>query len=142
MKKILFLALIMSTVLFNSCSVDDDVSQVQFSFEFIPVDNVEMPMTFNLGDTHTISVTYKRPSTCHTFSNFQYEQHAGNMRTVAVVNFVTFGNDCQSLEEEFITETFSFSALDSEPYTFRFWQGKDTEGEDLYLVYEVPVNNN
>lgn len=132
----------MSSLVFNSCSVDDNVSDIQFQFEFIPVDSVEMPMTFNFGGTHTINVTYKRPSTCHTFSNFEYEQHAGNMRSVAVVNFVTLENDCAPLEEEFITKTFSFNALDTAPYTFRFWQGRDDEGEDMYLVYEVPVNSN
>ncbi|PTX60371.1 hypothetical protein C8N46_10615 [Kordia periserrulae] len=142
MKKILFLALIMSLMVFNSCSVEDNVSDIQFQFEFIPIDSVEIPTTFNYGDTHTISVTYKRPSTCHTFSNFEYEQSTGNLRTVAVVNFVTFGNGCEPLEEEFETKTFSFNALSIEPYTFRFWQGKDDDGQDTYLIYEVPVNNN
>lgn len=141
MKKILFLALAISFTLFNSCAVDDSVANVQFQFEFIPIEEVQLPLAFNFGDTHTISVTYKRPSTCHTFSNFEYIQQTGNVRTVAIVNFVTDGDDCEPLEDEFKTETFSFSALDSEPYTFKFWQGKDDEGEDTYLVFEVPVNN-
>jgi len=142
MKKILFLALIMSSMIFNSCVVDDNASDVQFSFELVPVDSVEMPLAFSLGSTYTISVIYKRPSTCHAFSNFEYVQQTGNVRTVAVVNFVTIGTDCETLEEEFKTETFGFNALSSEPYTFKFWQGRDDEGEDIYLVYEVPVNNN
>ncbi len=141
MKKILYLVLILSSVVFNSCSVDDVASDIQFQFEFIPVESVEMPTIFNFGSTHTISVTYRRPTTCHTFSNFDYQQSSGNLRTVAVVNFVTLGNNCEPLEEEFKTETFSFSALEPEPYTFRFWQGKDNEGQDVYLTYEVPVNN-
>ena len=139
MKKILFLALVAGLTVFNSCSVDDNTAD--FQFEFIPIETVEMPEEFNFGDTHTISVTYKRPSTCHSFSNFQYIQETGNVRTVAVVNFVTSGNNCEALEEDFQTETFSFSVLDAEPYTFRFWQGKDDSGQDIYLIYEVPVNN-
>ncbi len=129
-------------MVFNSCAVDDGLSDVQFQFELIPIDSVEIPLAFNLGSTHTISVTYKRPSTCHSFSNFEYVQQSGNVRTVAVVNFVTIGTNCETLEEEFKTETFSFNALAVEPYTFKFWQGRDDEGEDMYLVYEVPVNNN
>lgn len=139
MKKILFLALVVSLTLFNSCAVDDNTTD--FQFEFIPIDSVEMPEEFNFGDTYFISVTYKRPTNCHTFSNFQYIQGTGNTRTVAVVNFVTLGNGCEALENVFETETFSFSVLDSAPYTFRFWQGKDDNGEDVYLIYEVPVNN-
>lgn len=141
MKKILFLALILSSVVFNSCSVDDVPSDIQFQFEFIPIETVEMPSTFNFGGTHTISVTYKRLSSCHTFSNFQYDQQPGNMRTVSVVNFVTTGNNCQPLDDEFEAQTFSFSALDPDPYIFRFWQGLDDNGEDVYLIYEVPVSN-
>jgi len=139
MKKILFLALVMSLTLFNSCATDDSNSDILFQFEFLPVDSVEIPIAFNVGNTHTISVTYKRPSTCHTFSNFEYVQQTGNVRTVAIVNFVTIGDGCEPLEEEFKTETFSFNALDSEPYTFKFWQGKDEAGEDQYIVVEVPT---
>jgi hypothetical protein len=140
MKKILFLALLVSLTLLNSCSIDDE-NIANFQFDFIPIEDVEMPQEFNFGETHVISVTYKRPTTCHSFSNFQYIQGEGNLRTIAVINLVTSDNNCETLEEDFQTETFSFSVLNLDPYTFRFWQGKDDNDQDIYLIYEVPVNN-
>ncbi|WP_420571349.1 hypothetical protein [Kordia sp.] len=138
MKRILFLALVVSLTFLKSCSVDDNPAE--FQFEFLPIETVEIPAEFNLGNTYTISVTYKRPTTCHSFSNFQYIQEPENVRNISVVNFVTVRGNCETLEEDFLTETFDFSVLDSNPYTFKFWQGKDDNGQDMYLIYEVPVN--
>ena len=139
MKKIVFLVLLASLTLFNSCSVDD--SAADFQIEFIPIETVEIPAEFNFGETHTITVTYKRPTTCHSFSSFQYVPEDNNVRNVAVINFVTFGSDCETLEDDFKSESFSLSVLDTNPYTFKFWQGKDDNGQDMYLIYEVPVTN-
>lgn len=141
MRKILFLALIACFTVFTSCSVDDGTVNVQF--ELVPIENVVIPTEFNLGETYTISVTYKRPTDCHTFSNFEYiagADNSTNIRTVAVVNLFTPG-DCTTLEDNFQTQTFNFNVLDTNPYTFKFWLGKDESNEDMYLVYEIPVNN-
>lgn len=139
MKKILFLALLVSLTILNSCSVDDNIAD--FQFEFIPVEGVEIPEEFNFGETYIINVMYKRPTTCHSFNNFQYIQGEDNLRTIAVINFVTSGNNCEALDNDVQTETFNFNVLDTEPYRFRFWQGRDDNGQDVYLVYDVPVIN-
>jgi len=139
MRKILFLALITCFTVFTSCSVDDGTVAVQF--EAIPIENVLIPTEFNLGDTHTITVTYKRPTDCHTFSNFEYIAESSNVRIVTVVNLFTTGGDCTALTDNFQSQTFNFNVLDTNPYTFKFWQGKDSNGDDMYLEYEIPVNN-
>jgi hypothetical protein len=48
-----------------------------------------------------------------------------------VVNCV----DLQSIEEK----TFTVKATQLENYIFKFWQGVDDSGEDIYLTVEVPV---
>ncbi|WP_046758550.1 hypothetical protein [Kordia jejudonensis] len=141
MRKILFLALLTCFTVFTSCSVSDDAVNVQF--ELVPVQNVLIPTEFTLGETYTISVTYERPTDCHAFSNFEYitdTTSATNIRTVAVVNLFTPG-DCTALTGSFQTQTFVLNVLDTNPYRFRFWQGKNEDNEDMYLVYEIPVNN-
>ena len=139
MKKIVFLILLVGLALFNSCAVDDSVAE--FQIEFVPIETVEIPAEFDFGETYTITVTYKRPTTCHSFSSFNYVPEQGNVRNVAVVNFVTFGNDCETLEDDVQSESFSFSVLDTNTYTFKFWQGKDDNGQDMYLIFEVPVTD-
>jgi hypothetical protein len=138
MKKILSLVLVACFTTFSSCSIDNN--SVAVEFEFIPIESVIIPAEFNFEETYTITVIYKRPTDCHSFNNLQYITELSNVRTIAVVNLYTPG-DCTILDNNLQTETFTFNALDTEPYTFRFWQGKDDNGEDMYLVYEIPVVN-
>ena len=68
MKK--FFVLCLTTLLFASCSINDDGPN--FSFEILPVESVVIPDAFTLGETYPITVSYFRPSTCHTFKEFYY----------------------------------------------------------------------
>lgn len=140
MRKIIFLALFACLTLVTSCSVDDGTVPVEF--ELVPVEAVIIPAEFTLGETYTISVTYRRPTDCHAFNSFEYvagSTTTTNIRTVAVVNLFTPG-DCNTLVDNFQTQTFNFNVLDTNPYIFKFWQGKDDNNEDMYLEYEIPVN--
>ena len=58
----------LTLMLFASCSVDDD--STSFSFEVLPVESVDIPDEFELGETYPITVSYLRPSTCHGFKEF------------------------------------------------------------------------
>lgn len=132
MKKLI--ALCLTLVLFASCSTDD----LNFGFEILPVESVDIPNEFELGETYPITVSYLRPSTCHTFREFYYLKE-NNERTVAPINYVFENNDCDDLEDVLIEETFDFIVTSNGSYIFKFWQGEDTNGEDQYLTIEVPV---
>lgn len=136
MKKFFVLCII--TLLFASCSIDDDGPN--FSFEILPVESVVIPDTFTLGETYPITVSYFRPSTCHTFKEFYYLKE-NNERTVAPINYVFERNDCETLQDELVNETFNFIVTSNGSYIFKFWQGKDNEGNGQYLTIEVPVVN-
>jgi hypothetical protein len=133
MKKIFFLLLIAISV--TSCSVDDDVND--FYYEILPVESVEIPEEFVLGQTYEITVTYLRPTTCHVFNNFYYDSEL-NQRTV-VVTSVYQNNDCLVLIDEEVEATFNFMVNSNGTYVFKFWQGEDENGNDLYYIVEVPV---
>ena len=134
MKKIFFLLLIAISV--TSCSVDDDVND--FYYEILPVESVEIPEEFVLGQTYEITVTYLRPTTCHVFNNFYYDSEL-NQRTVAVVTSVYQNKDCLVLIDEEVEATFNFMVNSNGTYVFKFWQGEDENGNDLYYIVEVPV---
>lgn len=133
MKKIFFLLLI--AISFSSCSVDDGND---FYYEILPVESVDMPEEFVLGETYEITVTYLRPTTCHVFNNFYYESEL-NQRTVAIVTTVYQNNDCLPLIDEQVEATFNFMVNSNGTYVFKFWQGEDENGNDLYYIVEVPV---
>ncbi|MDO5971972.1 hypothetical protein Q4Q35_19395 [Flavivirga aquimarina] len=134
MKK--FFVFCFAALLFASCSLDDDGAN--YSFEILPVDSVDIPDEFTLGETYPITVSYLRPSTCHAFKEFYYLKE-NNERTVAPINYVFESNDCNTLDDELVEETFNFIVTSNGSYIFKFWQGEDTDGEDQYLTIEVPV---
>jgi hypothetical protein len=140
MKKLLFIGLF--AMVFSSCSLDDSVGQ-DFHFEIIPIAEVVLPESFTPGETYTIEYSYYRPSTCHAFNDLYYLVE-GDFRTVAVINTVFEESDgliCEPLEEELEWKTFTFQCQKNfGVYIFQFWQGQNEDGEDTYLVMEVPVN--
>ncbi|MCF7566820.1 hypothetical protein L3X37_00370 [Sabulilitoribacter arenilitoris] len=136
MKKLVTLSL--ALFLFASCSIDDDSSN--YSFEILPIESVEIPDEFTLGETYPITVSYFKPSTCHSFKEFYYLKE-NNERTVAAINYVFDDRDCQTLTDELVDATFNFVVTSNGSYIFKFWQGEDANGEDQYLIKEVSVTN-
>ncbi len=136
MKK--FFVFCFTALLFVSCTIDDDGQN--FSFEILPVESVDIPNEFTMGETYPITVSYLRPSTCHTFKEFYYLKE-NNERTVAPINYVFERNNCEDLQDELVEATFNFIVTSNGSYIFKFWQGEDTDGEDQFLEIEVPVVN-
>ncbi|MEY8849405.1 hypothetical protein AB9K26_11345 [Psychroserpens sp. XS_ASV72] len=135
MKKLLFLAFLVCTVL--SCSVEDD-NTPNFYNEILPVESVNMPSEFQLGSSHEITMTYLRPTGCHVFSDFYYVSEL-NQRTVAIITSVFTDIDCETFENEEVQVTLNFQVNNNGTYIFRFWQGEDANGNDIYYIVEVPV---
>ena len=140
MKKLLYIALF--SVLLASCSLDDDSNSQDYYFEILPIEEVIMPDSFIAGNFYTIEYSYKRPTTCYFFNELYYLPE-GDFRTVAVINTVfEETNDlvCETLEDDIQWQTFTFECTKNfGTYVFQFWQGQDENGEDTYLVIEVPV---
>lgn len=134
MKRLLFLCIILITVW--SCSIDNDGTE--YSFEFIPIEGVTIPEEFKLDSVYQIDVTYYRPTSCHGFHDFYYVAE-GFERSVAVINIVYDNSSCEPLNDQLIEKSFNFHAIYDQTYVFKFWQGEDETGEDVYLTYEVPV---
>ena len=129
-------------MVFSSCSEDDPFSGQGFHFEILPINEVLMPESFTHGEFYQIDYSYYRPSTCYAFNELYYLVE-GDYRTVAVINTVLEEtNDiiCEPLEDELEWRTLFFECKKNfGSYIFKFWQGQDDNGEDVYLIMEVPV---
>jgi hypothetical protein len=136
MKKLISLFALL--FLLNSCSVDS--GGPNYHLELMPIESVEIPTEFELGQTYPITVHYTKPSTCHFFNNLYYEKDL-NVRTIAVECAVEESNGCQDLTgDAAIGEyTFNFYVTSNGSYIFKFYQGKDENGNNIFLEYEVPV---
>ncbi len=137
LKKSLSIFLCFSVLVLSSCKLEDD----RLNFRFIPLQIVsaEVPDSFDLNETYQIYVTYIRPSTCVTYEGFDITDAGRTTRNVVAIGSEFYDEPCtQSIEER---ETFfNFIVLYDDPYLFRFWTGKDENGNDQYLEIEVPVN--
>jgi len=128
------------TFVFTSCSLDDGPEN-NFYLEVLAIDSVEVPEYFVQGETYEIFMTYTKPNSCYSFNDFIYEID-GQQRTVAVVNTVYANNSSPCTgESEQITVHFNFFVTNNETYVFKFYQGQDEQGEDMYHYVEVPVEN-
>ncbi|TXG37101.1 hypothetical protein [Seonamhaeicola maritimus] len=134
MKRVIMLCL--TLIFFASCSVDDD--SADFSFEILPVESVDIPTEFELGEVYPITISYFRPSTCYAFNDFYYLKDL-NERTVAPINYVFERNDCETLEDELVEVSLNFIVTNTGSYIFKFWQGEDNNGDGQFLTIEVPV---
>ena len=131
-KLVVFCALVCTLV---SCSLGDD--STNYHFEILPIDSVDIPDEFVLGETYPITVFYTKPSGCYVFNDFYYLKNL-NERTVAVINAVYEDQACTQATEE-AEATFNFMVNSNGTYVFKFWQGEDESGNDLYYIVEVPV---
>lgn len=135
MKKIIIIIIVLNTIL--SCSISDD-SPVTTQ-ELLPVKSVTIPENFALNETYEIELRYLRPTNCHGYRDIYFSKN-NNERTVAIISTYFLGNEnCTPFTNEELETSFNFKATELGSYIFKFWKGLDDNGEDIYLIIEVPV---
>lgn len=134
MKKIL--ALIGIFLLVISCSPESDEPNVHF--ELLPIESVVMPTEFNVNTENQIVIKFFRPTTCHGFNGFYYTKE-DNTRTVAVESFVLEKNDCAPLTNQELEQTLRFKPTETGTFLFKFWKGKDVNGDNIFEEISVDV---
>ncbi|EAZ96867.1 hypothetical protein FBBAL38_05570 [Flavobacteria bacterium BAL38] len=133
MKKLVLLVSLL--FLFNSCQLDEN----NFTVEILPVHTVEIPSEFVLGEVYQITMEYYRPSNCHSPYGVYYEKDL-NTRTCAVQNLVEERGNCAPVENILVQETFNFHVTNTGNYIFKFWTGTDDQGNDTFIIHDIPVN--
>lgn len=133
MKKILLLFVLGAVI---SCDIGSDDGP-NFTSELMSIQSVDIPDEFTFGETYEITVSYTRPNECYSFNDFFFQPN-GNVRTVAVVDNVALNEPCTD-NITFASESFDFRVTSMETYEFRFYRGMLVNGDDDYIVIEVPV---
>jgi hypothetical protein len=133
-----FITLFLFGLLLVGCNDDDDNIH-EYHLEYIGVVDAEVPDEFTFGNTYEIEVSIELPNSCY-FHYGQYDYfYEGNTRLIYPIVHV---DDDVACTQSIIETSFSIlvHALQDETYIFKFYQGEDLNGEDLYLTIEVPVN--
>lgn len=133
MKKLISLLSVFLIV--AACSPEEYGPEI--TYEAQPIQNVTLPDTIAVYESNDIVVEYLKPTTCHGFNGFLYQKD-GFTRTIAVQTFYYPNSDCQVLTNEVKQETLKFQPTSEGTYTFKFWQGRDANGDDIFLEIERP----
>lgn len=121
-----------------SCSLSDD-SETSYN-ELLPIESATVPEEFVRGETYDILVQFKRPTECHAYKDIYKQTEIGGVM-IAILSTVYSGNfDCPLINsDDTLEKSFTFTPSNQDVYVFKFWQGENGAGEDVYLVFEVPV---
>jgi hypothetical protein len=134
MKKIaLFIVLITS---FIGCSINND--NTSYTYDVLPIDSYVVPTSFTLGQTYEIKLKYQNPSSCHIFQGIYYDKNL-NTRTIAIQTAVKNNQTCSTEIPPLSEVSFNFEVTSNGSYIFKFYKGKDANGEDIFEDVEIPV---
>lgn len=128
--------LLIGIILFTSCL--DDSDQPNYTYDFLKIDSAITPASFTFGEIDTIKIKYTLPNSCHYFDQLYY-QHQDTARVVAVTAFINLDDTCAEVttQEEY---AFPVHALQQKDYVFKFYKGKDVDGESIFEEVVIPVN--
>lgn len=122
-------------IVFTGCAVNDN--DTTFFYKLIPIKEVVIPEEFEKKKKYIITAYYLPPTNCHSFVGFD-TKISKNEQTISIVNLIVNKNDCIE-NSELAEATFEFYSGNEEKYIFKFWQGEKENGDDQFLVIEVPV---
>ena len=135
--KYLLLMIVAFAVSVSSCNDDDD-NYHDYHLEYVNVTSADLPDAFVYGQTYRINFTAELPNSCY-FNYNQYDYiYEGTARLIYPIAHVDDGVPC-TLNIRETTYSIPVQALQSEPYIFKFYQGEDADGQDMFLIIEVPV---
>ncbi|EAS20610.1 hypothetical protein BBFL7_01498 [Flavobacteria bacterium BBFL7] len=137
MKYFLIIMTILGLLTITSCEISDDGLKVSYSV--VAVDSVQMPSTFDFGETYDIPVFYSKPSECHVFDGFNVTADL-NVRNISTVLAELDSGDCATGNSVIVEEqTLRFTAASNGSYVFKFFSGLGPNNEATYLEYTVFV---
>lgn len=130
------IVLVIAGFALDSC-INDNGATIEF--HALQITDAQLPESFALNTTYEITVTYVKPDGCTYFEGFDVAPKDSTIREVVAIGSTTIGQQCTQEETE-LQESFLFRVLHEQDYIFRFWQGKDADGEPIFLEMQVPVN--
>ncbi|WP_461532587.1 hypothetical protein [Sinomicrobium sp.] len=152
MKKVSIAAVLLTLVVAVSGCLSDDGAN--FYDEAIPTVSIDsVPDMLEVGKEYDIAFSYSIPTECHTYIGNQGRPDIeASTDTTRVVSFVAVArvqynsNDsCKTIDlvkDNGITRPFEIDpTIDPRPleYEFRFWTGRDSNGNDEFISRVVPV---
>ncbi len=133
----LFLLLLLGITLI-SCEMDLDDENI--SFEKVAAFDITVPSNLTVNFEYDVSFNYALVDGCSNFYNIEFESLANDVREITAFIEVDDNQSCSSVYSEHI-HTFKFKPITTGTYIFKFWNGVDAGGVDLFETHEITVTN-
>lgn len=135
-RRISFMVVCFALIL-GGCSIDDEPN---FHFTVLGITSAELPESFDFDETYQINFTYVLPDGCTFYERPDVTRENDSIRNVVAIGLTR--TDVEICTQATIEgeSSFDFKVIYTEPYTFRFYQGENSDGEAEFLEVVVPVN--
>ena len=133
MKKLIPLFLL--TILLYGCLNDNDEN---LTYEITAIDSFTVPLSFTYMQKDTVKIKYSIDENCKYFNNIYYE-YQDSTRIVAVNTVRDLDVECSDSSNQY-EYNIIVTAAQEEDYVFKFYKGKDEDGNNIFEEAIVPVN--
>lgn len=126
----------LTVVLLSSCNDRFDGDEI-LSAVPVKIDSITISRdTMNIFEVQTIQTFSQYSSGCEGFYGYDYNHSAPHERTVTAYKFTTDAS-CGNVVER--GSQINFKPQEVGTYSFRFWSGKNTSGENIWIEKQVTV---
>jgi hypothetical protein len=115
----------------------DDEPTLNAVYNYKAIDSVQIGEIHPARQVTEIKTFYTRTNNCEDFFNYQYDI-LGNERSVVMIIAELQSNDCEEINET-SSNTLQFKPENSGTYNFRFWNGVDENGQDVFIEKEIEI---
>jgi len=130
-----FIGLAFISLFVVSCLEDEPTVDVTYKYKAI--DSVQVGEIHPPRQVTEIKTYFTRNKSCEDFFNYEYHI-LGNERTVSVIFSEFEDGSCEEISEPSYS-VLQFKPEDSGVYTFRFWNGSDENGQDIFIIKEIEI---
>ncbi len=132
--------------LMMSCSTEDDGPNIEYGIA--PITSSEFPEYFEPGKNYDIRLTYKLPTTCHSFIGFDGGREDANTQEFFIYALTSRNLDLTNCatEDPELTKfgtirnfLISENVSEDEVFIFKLWKGTDDENNPIFETIEIPV---
>lgn len=133
-KTIIFIiSIVISTA---SCRIDDPNIT---TFQKAEILSVDVPDTMTTGQTYSIPINFNRPTSCHSFDEFNIDKDPGEV-FVSVVSIFEDTFDCETTNIPIGQVELQYTVEQESDFIFRFFQTTENN-QNIYIDKSVVVEN-
>lgn len=136
MKSLKWIVGLMFIGIVTSCLDDEPITNVVYKYNAI--DSVQIDTIMPARQITQIKTYFTTQNGCQQFFDYDYTI-LGNERTVSVIISELQDQSC-TLGQQVHAPVLNFKPNTPGNYTFRFWNGVDENGQDLFIIREVEVH--